>query len=129
MIILEMVYLCIKCYNYAKFSKKRRKKTCIEHKRARFSLKISKQIKTNFTKFELSTTFRSQDKTVEISPLKPFFSLEFLPGLPTTNKTSQTFCQFVTLNSILRSDVVKKKRQNCKLATTFHANSSQLSKS
>ena len=48
-------------------------------------------LKTNFTKFELSTIFRFRDMTVEISPLKSIFPLENLPGrLPITNKDFKT---------------------------------------
>ena len=34
---------------------------------ARFSQKVLTDLKTNFTKFDLATTFRSQDMTVLIS--------------------------------------------------------------
>ena len=64
-----------------------------------FSRKIFWQnLRINFTKFELSTTFCFQDMTVQISTWKGFFPLEIWPGLPTTNKISKSCCMFVTSN-------------------------------
>ena len=58
-----------------------------------FSHKFLTDLKTNFTKCELSATFPTQDNTVYISPYKTFTILEILPGLPTTNKISKCYCQ------------------------------------
>ena len=51
-----------------------------------------------FTKFELFTTFRSQNITGEVLPWKDFFSLDIFPGLPTTNKISKSHFMFESLN-------------------------------
>ena len=61
-----------------------------------FSQKMLTVLKTNFTKFERSKTFRYQDMTVLISPYKGFFPLEIFPGLPTINKISKNYRLIVT---------------------------------
>ena len=85
-------------------------------------------LKTSFTKFELTTTFRSQDILAIYT--SPFFPLQNLPGLPTTNKILKRYGIFVTLNKCFRHCCCqnKAKGQNCKIVA-FEINLSQFSKS
>ena len=87
-------------------------------------------LKTNFIKFEVSTTFRSRDLTVLISPQKGIFPSKILPGLPTTNKISKSYRIFVTFNKCFCLSYCqnKVKGQNFKLPA-FPVNLSQLAKS
>ena len=79
----------IKC-NYNKNYNLGRKNFC-----SVFSQKFLTDLKTNFIKFKLYTTFRFQDGNLD-------FPFKVLPGLPATNKISKSSAVFVTLNMCLR---------------------------
>ena len=67
---------------------------------ARFFPKILTDVKTNFTKIELSTTFRSWDIAAKIFPLKFFFSVEkFCQGcrFEIRIKISKTYRMFLII--------------------------------
>ena len=88
---------------YLQFTKKNsgRKNFC-----SIFCHKILTDLKTNFTKFELSTTFRSWGITDYIPIKKSFFPLEILPGLPIRNKILKIDFMFLILHKYFAAELL-----------------------
>ena len=63
-------------------------------------------LKINFTKFELSTTFRSYDTTDYIFPYNGCSPLKILPGLPIRNKILKSYRRFLILNNCFAAELL-----------------------
>ena len=77
---------------------------------------LAGNLKTNFTKFEVSTIFHFQDNNNLYLPLGRLFPLKICQGCQLETKFQKSYCPFRILNKSFAAELLSKQKKRLRTA-------------